>query len=86
MPLTITLNLSDDDVKCLENDLLDIQDWCEKALIGKVNNCKKRMVNQGIQELRKAGQPVPADDMEVVKAVMAQPGYMNRKQREARSN
>ena len=28
----------------LKNDLLDIQDWVDQAINGKVNNCKKRML------------------------------------------
>ena len=32
------------EVSVLKNDLLDIQDWVTKAIDGKVNNCKKRMI------------------------------------------
>ena len=30
----------------LENDLLDVQDWVNKAIDGKVAACKKRMIAQ----------------------------------------
>ena len=30
----------------LKNDLLDIQEWVDNAINGKINNCKKTMCNQ----------------------------------------
>ena len=47
MPLTITVEISDTDVTALSNDLLDIDDWVQKAVLGKINNCKKRMIQSG---------------------------------------
>ena len=52
--LTITVNLDgtetvytfpDLDVKAVRNDILDPAQWIADAFAGKVNNCKKRMVN-----------------------------------------
>ena len=37
--LTITVTINDTDQKCLKNDLLDIDDWVQKAVEGKINNC-----------------------------------------------
>ena len=37
-----TLTTTEESV--LKNDLLDVQDWVTKAIDGKVNNCKKRML------------------------------------------
>lgn len=82
MPLTLTVQLSTADVTVLDNDLLDIDDWVQKAVIGKINSVKKRMVNSGITELRKDGQSVPASDDAVVAALIARPGYKNRKDRD----
>lgn len=73
--------LSDDEMKILENDLLDVKDWIDKAIEGKINNCKKRIekdiVQKGkIQELVKL-------DHDLVKAFLKQPDYKCRKDREA---
>ena len=35
----------------LLNNLLDIQDWVDEAINGKVNNCKKRMIEEWMPKL-----------------------------------
>ena len=49
MPLVITINLTDADVACLNNDLLDIDDWIQKAVKGKVAQCRKRLIREWVQ-------------------------------------
>ena len=41
--LTITIKVDDTDQLVLKNDLLDIDDWVQHAMTGKINNCWKRM-------------------------------------------
>ena len=41
--LTITITIDDTDQKVLNNDLPDIDQWCQSAIKGKINNCWKRM-------------------------------------------
>ena len=53
MPLTVTVEISDIDVLALKNDLLDIDDWVQKAVVGKINNCKKRMLRSGTDAMIK---------------------------------
>ena len=38
MALTITIEINDHNEKLLLNDLLDIDDWVQAAVIGKINN------------------------------------------------
>tara|TARA_Y100000296_G_C5047712_1_gene193172 strand:+ start:330 stop:626 length:297 start_codon:yes stop_codon:yes gene_type:complete len=74
------------DVLALENDLLDPADWVMKAIAGKVNNCKKRMVKAEVERL-KADSTVtsmPATDNDLVLSAVAAPGYMNRVARDAK--
>ena len=42
--MDITLTISDTNTKLLLNDLLDIQEWCQGMLDGKINNCQKRFL------------------------------------------
>ena len=44
-----TLTTTEESV--LKNDLLDVQDWVTKAVDGKVNNCKKRMLREWLPKL-----------------------------------
>jgi hypothetical protein len=85
MALTITVNISDEDQKALENDLLDINDWVQKAVIGKINNCGKRMAVQATEVLKadEAVSNMPATNPGLITALAARPDYKNRAEREA---
>ena len=43
--LTITLEIEETNQKILKNDLIDINEWAQLMLLGKINNCWKRMQN-----------------------------------------
>ena len=53
MPLTITVEIPDIDVLALKNDLLDIDDWVQKAVAGKIYSCKTRMLQAGTDAMIK---------------------------------
>lgn len=80
--IATTVTLSAVDQLAMKNDLLSISDWIEQAIVGKVNKTRERMVRQGIATLRASGQSVPASDDAVINALVARPGYQNRRQRE----
>ena len=84
MALTITVTISDDDKIALDNDLLDIDDWVQKAVIGKISNCKKRMAQQATQILKADASVtnMPADDDGLIAALAARDDYKNRAERE----
>lgn len=42
--ITYTRTITDAEQKILEHDLLDIKDWIDKAIQGKINNCAKRFI------------------------------------------
>ena len=43
---TYTVTISAADETALDNDLLDKDAWIQAAVVGKINNCKKRMINE----------------------------------------
>ena len=51
MAVAITITVDDTDEKVLLNDLLDIQEWVQGAVDGKINNCWKRMQQNWTQQL-----------------------------------
>ena len=85
MAVTVTVNVSDADEKAMLNDILDIDDWVQKAVVGKVNNCKKRMAAQAAAVLKADAsvETMPATDDGLVAALIARPGYKNRAARDA---
>lgn len=80
------LELTDEEVKILQNDLIDIKSWIDGAIAGKINNCMKRAAKQ-YDELAKAEnlESVPVHDHAKVMALMTHPKYKNRVQRDAES-
>ena len=78
----VIMEISMTDLKCLKNDLLDPEDWFVKALTGKINKCKKRMMREWIPRLRSKGFSIPPTDEELVDLILAQPKYKNRAERE----
>ena len=84
MALTITVTITNAEQVALENDLLDIDDWVQQAVIGKINNCKKRMAQEATQVLKADASVtnMPADDDGLISALAARSDYKNRVERE----
>lgn len=76
------MEITQTDLKCLKNDLLDPEDWFVKALTGKINRCKKRMILEWIPKLRAKGLSIPSTDEELVNLILAQDDYKNRGEKE----
>ena len=85
MAVTVTVEISDHNEKVLLNDLLDIDDWVQKAVVGKINNCGKRMANEATAVLKADAsvETMPATDEGLQKALLARDDYKNRSEREA---
>jgi len=77
--------LSSTEEAVLKNDLLDVQDWVDKAIDGKINNCKKRMINEWLPKLYAddSVDSIPASEDEIVAMVVARDDYKNRAARDA---
>ena len=69
----------------LKNDLLDVQDWVDKAIDGKVSNCKKRMIAEWLPKLYAddSVSSIPASEDEIVALVVARSDYKDRVARES---
>lgn len=75
--------LSDDEVEILQHDLLDIEQWINDAINGKINSCLKRGANQHRMALKISGaKTMPADDLVAFKEMINASGYKDRKNRE----
>jgi len=78
-----TLTTTEESV--LKNDLLDIQDWVTKAIDGKVNNCKKRMIQEWTPKLMAddSVDSIPADEDKLIEMIVARSDYKDRVARNA---
>ena len=85
MAVTVTVNINDLDEKIMLNDLLGIDDWVQAAVLGKINNCKKRMAGQASAVLKADAsvETMPATDDGLITALLARDDYKNRAERDA---
>ena len=82
---TYTVTITDADETALNNDLLDIDTWIQGAVTGKINNCKKRMVNQWqpILFADESVESMPATADGIIALVVARDDYKTRAERDA---
>ena len=84
--LTITVTINDTDQKCLKNDLLDLDQWVQDAVIGKKNNCWKRFQREWTTKLMEDSSfndPIPSNKTDFVNLVIARSDYKDRAARDA---
>ena len=82
----VIMEMSDGDIDCLEDSLLDVEKWIVGAIVGKINNCRKRMFRKWIDLLRKEGEQIPANDGVLIGKIKNHKDYKNRKDREHGAN
>ena len=83
--LTLTIEVDDTQQSILNNDLLDINQWVQDAMTGKINNCWKRMQREWTDKLMNDSSftdPIPSNQADFVKLVLARSDYKNRKARD----
>lgn len=75
--------ITDQEQLILENDLLDITDWINKAIEGKINNCAKRLARAEHDRLAKEGADmIPAKISSLCNSAFNCKTYKNRKERD----
>lgn len=80
--MQITITISPDDVKALENDLVDIETWINEAVRGKINSCRKRMIRDWLPRLVSDGAiKSAATEDDLIRAARSHPLYKSRSER-----
>ena len=88
---TKTVTLTDLQQQILSNDLYNGTDnagldlWIQEAVNGKINNCWKRMQREWTDKLMNDSSftdPIPSNQADFVKLVLARSDYKNRKARD----
>lgn len=84
MAKTITITLSNADLRALEHDLLDPGQWIQDAVVGKIASCTKRMASEAARVLSDdpSVESVPSAPDKLIAALAKHPHYRTRKQRD----
>jgi len=77
--MDINVTISDTDVKALQNGVVDIDKWIQSAVVGKISNCKKRMIAEWQPKLFADPEvdSIPADEIAFINMVVARDDYKN---------
>lgn len=80
----IQIEISELDEKILQHDLLDIQQWVNDAIAGKINNVTKRLLKEAQEKLFADSEieSIPATVQGCVELYFSRPYYKNRADRE----
>ena len=87
--LTVSITLNDTQQAILNNDLLDIKKWIEEAVVGKENNCWKRMQTEWTTKLMNDDSftdPIPSNQADFIALVTNRDDYQTRTERDAAEN
>lgn len=83
--LTLTIEVDDTDQTVLKNDLLDINDWVQAAMTGKINNAWKRMQTEWTTKLMNDDSftdSIPSNKADFVTLVTSRSDYKDRTDRD----
>jgi hypothetical protein len=84
--ITLTVTCTDAEQAILHNDLLSIDDWLQAAMLGKKNNCWKRMQQEWTTKLMNDDSftdSIPSNQADFVALVTAREDYNTRTERDA---
>ena len=84
--ITLTVDVTDTEQAILLNDLLNIDDWLQAAMVGKKANCWKRMQSEWTTKLMNDASftdSIPSNQADFVTLVTARADYKTRTERDA---
>ena len=83
--LTLTVEATDTEQAILLNDLTDIDDWLQAAMLGKKNNCWKRFRTEWTTKLMEDDSftdSIPSNQADFVTLVTSRSDYKTRTERD----
>jgi len=84
--ITLTVDVTDTEQDILLNDLLNINDWLQAAMVGKKANCWKRMQQEWTTKLMNDSDftdSIPSNQADFVTLVTGRSDYKTRTERDA---
>ena len=83
--LTLIIEVDDTQQAMLNNDLVDINEWVQSAMTGKINNCWKTIEREWTDKLMNDSSftdPIPSNQADFVRLITSRSDYKTRKQRD----
>ena len=75
--------ITDEEQKILEHDLVNINEWIDGMIAGKINNCMKRAAKDHREILKnEVDAMIPAQDKTAALTLFERPNYKNRQERD----
>jgi hypothetical protein len=81
----ITLVIPDDEILIVENDVPDAVQWIKSAWVGKVANCKSRIVQAEVKLSIQSGEKLPVGEDAIALKYLQRPDYKSRAERDLES-
>jgi len=84
--ITLTVDVTDAEQAILLNDLLNINDWLQAAMVGKKANCWKRMQQEWTTKLMNDSDftdSIPSNQADFVTLITGRSDYKTRTERDA---
>jgi len=84
--ITLTVTCTDTEQAILLNDLLNINDWLQDAMVGKKANCWKRMQQEWTTKLMNDSDftdSIPSNQADFVTLITGRSDYQTRTERDA---
>jgi len=84
--ITLTVTCTDTEQAILLNDLLNINDWLQAAMVGKKANCWKRMQQEWTTKLMNDSDftdSIPSNQADFVTLITGRSDYKTRTERDA---
>lgn len=83
--MEITIDLTNDEAKILENDLLSIEEWVNALVKNKISRCKERLISEWIPKLIQDPEVsnIMGDENALLTQIFSHQDYKNREQVEA---
>ena len=83
MTLRYTYDFTDEQEKIMLDSILDIKEWCDGAINGKISNCEGHGAKRIKEEkIRRGDKSMPIDEKDLMRDSFKDPDYKNRKQRD----
>lgn len=82
--MEIKLTINDTDIKTLNNNVVDIEHWCKKAVEGQINFCWNEMRSEWTTKLMNDDSftdPIPSNKTDFVNLVTTRSDYKTAQQR-----
>jgi len=78
------IEITEQDANILLNDLEDVDKWVRAAILGKIANCRTRLINEWTPRLMADPnvKDIPADQTLLINLILARDDYKNRTARE----